>query len=236
MTNEELSAKRAEQPALTAGPVGDEVAAVLARLKETVKASPPTGEPTHRQVQDEIRLRELRLSWNVPKRHFEQSDIDRAKEWGAVEKHVLSKIGQGYLLALVGVRGAGKTQIGVEIARETTKRLRSALYCTAMEFFLDIKSTYRKDAARSEKEVVKDYTKPFLLIIDEFAKRGETEWENRLLFHLLDQRYQDYKDTLLIVNQEKKEFTEMIGPSLASRMQETGGTIECNWKSYRTKE
>lgn len=235
MTNEEITK-------LTGNISDPEISRQLVRMMQSMRDNPIDQEAYDKRKAEEeaasrrARVNELRYSWNIPKRHFELKEADRTAEWGAVEKKLTERIGKGYLMALVGVRGAGKTQLGVEVAKETTNRLKSALYCTAMEFFLDIKSSYRKDADRSESDVIYDYTRPLFLIIDEFAKRGETDWENRLLFHVLDKRYQDCKDTLLIVNQEKKDFNEMIGPSLASRMQETGGIIECNWKSYRTKE
>jgi len=54
-----------------------------------------------------------------------------------------------------------------------------------------------------------------------------------MLFELLNRRYNDLKDTILIANKSKAEFQDYIGPSLASRMNETGGIVECNWPSFR---
>ncbi len=98
---------------------------------------------------------------------------------------------------------------------------------------MEIKSTYAKDSKESEEDVLLKFRKPDLLVLDEIGKRGETEWENRLLFELLNDRYNDVADTLLISNHKPEEFESSVGPALASRVNETGGIIDCNWESYR---
>jgi DNA replication protein DnaC len=102
-----------------------------------------------------------------------------------------------------------------------------------VEFFMEGKQSYRKDSDETEMGVLKRYRTPDLLVIDEIGKRGETTWEDTLLFELIDMRYRDMSDTLLISNQTQQEFTASLGPSLASRMKETGGVVECNWKGWR---
>lgn len=102
-----------------------------------------------------------------------------------------------------------------------------------MEFFLDIKASFRADSKVTEKQVIADYVRPKLLIIDETQERGETRWEDGLLTHMIDRRYREEKDTLLISNQTREAFTESIGPSIASRIIETGGIVLCNWPSFR---
>jgi len=70
-------------------------------------------------------------------------------------------------------------------------------------------------------------------VIDEIGKRGDTDWENNLLFHLLDKRYQDMTDTIVLANLTAEEMAKSLGPSLSDRMSETGGLIECTWPSRR---
>lgn len=179
---------------------------------------------------------ELRSKWNAPKRHIAVLSLDRSGHWGEAEVKLKSKLGHGFLVALIGGRGGGKTQLAVELMREATRRQNSALYSTALEFFMHIKSSYRKDSKENEMDVILRYSKPSLLVLDEFGRRSESEWESNLLFELLDKRYGKMKNTVLLSNQTKEEFLAAIGPSLASRMQETGGVMECNWPSRREGE
>lgn len=143
-------------------------------------------------------------------------------------------MGTGFIVALLGGRGVGKTQMAVAACREQAEREKSFLYCTAMDIFLDIKDSFRKGG--SERDALKTFIRPALLVIDEVQERGETPWEDRLLTHIIDKRYATERDTLLISNQTKDAFIESIGPSVASRITEAGGIAVFDWASFREKE
>ena len=167
---------------------------------------------------------------DVPKRHFAIPAI-LPGPWADKLKDLKEQIGKGCLLALLGKRGTGKTQMAVELMRHTCVQGRSARYTTAMRFFTAIKDSYQ--AATTESAVLNQYLKPQILVIDEAQERGETGWEDRLLTHLIDCRYGAMKDTVLVSNLSRREFERAIGSSILSRMSETGGIIECNWPSFR---
>lgn len=161
--------------------------------------------------------------------------IQRDNEWGKTELKIKSKLGSGFIIALIGTRGEGKTQMAVELVRQVCiEHGQIALYVSAMSFFRELRATF-KSKDQSEEEVIEKYSKCSLLVIDEAGKRSDTQWENLNLFDLIDKRYGARLDTLLISNQSREQFAEAIDPSLASRMQETGGIIQCNWKSFREK-
>lgn len=174
----------------------------------------------------------LRSETCAPRRHLACA-IDRSGEWGEKLSALEKKIGTGFTVALVGVRGNGKTQMAVELMKDATNKLRSAKFCTSTQFFMKIKASYHRESEDTEAEVIGEYRTPKLLVIDEIGKRSDSNWENTLLFELLNRRYNDMTDTLLIDNRPKSDFVAAIGPSLASRMAESGGIIECNWESFR---
>lgn len=206
------------------------------------KASSPERQAEIKKQQEEAELQsqlqkrdELRRVWNAPVRHVKCKPRPEGEWW--VQSQKLSSMLEpsvGRIIALVGGRGNGKTQLAIEAMKVKTADMKAALFVTAVEFFIRIKSTYRKDSETDEMEVLRDYQKPKLLVIDEIGKRGSSEWENTMLFELMNRRYNDMNDTILIDNRTKQEFVESIGPSLASRMSEGGGIIECNWPSFRT--
>ena len=167
---------------------------------------------------------------DVPKRHFAIPAI-LPGPWLDKLKDLKGQIGKGCLLALLGKRGTGKTQMAVELMRHTCVQGRSAKYTTAMRFFTAVKDSYKGDT--TESAVLKQYLKPCLLVIDEAQERGETGWEDRLLGSLVDSRYGAMRDTVLVSNLARREFERAIGSSIMSRMSETGGIIECNWPSFR---
>ena len=178
------------------------------------------------------KVEELRAVWGAPSRHVE-TIAGFENEWAGKFGAIRNKLDSGFCIALVGNRGNGKTQMAVELMRIVTGKLLPAKFTTAISFFMAIKAAYRKDATQTEADVLKSFQRPNLLVIDEIGKRSDSEWENNLLFELINRRYNDLTDTLLLDNRPKSEFIQSIGPSLASRMQETGGIIECNWQSFR---
>jgi len=172
---------------------------------------------------------------NIPARHRTTPASElTGGAWHKLQQRILSRIGSGFIIAIVGPRGTGKTQSAVEIAKSVSRAGKRPLYSTAMGFFLDIKESFR-DKGGSERAVIDRYCVPAYLILDEMQERGETAWEDRLLTHLIDRRYQAEKDTLLISNQTKENFLISIGESVSSRIIETGGVAVCDWPSYRTK-
>lgn len=186
------------------------------------------------EAKKNIAIAELRTTWGAPKRHVACNPPVEG-EWGESLKKLKAMLepSTGRLIGIVGTRGNGKTQLAVEAMKFKTELLHQCRFTTAVEFFIRIKATYRPDAEHDEMEVLKEFQKPKLLVIDEIGKRGSSDWENTMLFELLNRRYNDMNDTILIDNRSRQDFTESIGPSLASRMSEGGGIMECGWESFR---
>jgi len=170
---------------------------------------------------------------SLPRRHMRPLTYS-GDRWKAIFRRVSARLQTGSIIALIGPRGTGKTQMAIAAIREAAERELSFRYCTAMDIFLDIKDSYRKGG--SERDAIKAYTKPTLLVVDEMQERGETPWEDRLLTHILDKRYANMKDTILVSNQTQQVFLQSVGPSVASRISEAGGVAVCDWESFRDKE
>jgi DNA replication protein DnaC len=183
----------------------------------------------HKAKVDDI----LRVS-NAPARHLKRAhNVDRDGKWGKTAEWLRLQCGRGYFVALVGKRGPGKTQLAVDAMLHHAEKLKTVRYTTATGFLMRVKGTYKPQEMEDESDIITMFVRPALLVIDEYTRRGETDWEDRLLFELLDRRYNAMRDTILIANLTKADFEEAIGPSLASRMEEAGGIIECEWESYR---
>ena len=204
---------------------------ILANLKTVTEAEA-------KEIQQRKYSEKCFEQWNAPHRHAYQPILDHEGEWAKKFESIKVKLGNGFTIGICGGRGSGKTQMAVELMRESIYQGRAARYTSAISFFMEIKATYRKGSTETEESVVKKYTSHPFLVIDEFSKRGESEWMNSLLFEMIDRRYAasttlHKRDTLLCDNLEKADFITALGASLASRLQETGGIIEANWKSYR---
>jgi DNA replication protein DnaC len=217
----------------------------LARLKPIAEKNRAQAEEEKRRKDQEQRaenianLRAVNV-WNAPQRQVNRhlagygSAKNNEQRWHETSRIITKKLGSGgSLIALLGTRGPGKTQLAVAAMFLVTEQLRAAKYATAMEVFLAVKKAYKKDSPFTEEQVCNEFIKPSLLVIDEVHERGETPWEDRILTHIIDRRYRDEKDTILIANQLKEEFVKTMGVSVVTRLNETGGFLVCDWESFR---
>jgi len=140
----------------------------------------------------------------------------------------------GSLCGLIGQRGNGKTQIAAWLAAQlkTHGYLSHTFYFTGADLFGLMKSWYgipSADAGHNNRLLV-DVP---LLVIDEMQERIESEHEDKMLTHLIDKRYGECRPTLLIANLLPEAFARHVGSSIASRIQEGGTLMVCNWPSFR---
>lgn len=183
--------------------------------------------------QRNMRITNLFAESEAPFRHLGFKTTDTTGMWGEKLKSLTGLLGSGFIVGICGVRWTGKTQLAVELMRAAMNQENSAFYTTSIGFFSRIKASYKKDSEDSERDILECLRSYDLLVIDEVGKRSDTNWENNLLFELIDGRYGDMTDTILIDNRTKEEFISTIGPSLASRIERTGGIVEATWDSFK---
>lgn len=221
---------------------GAEPKSVAKSMKETVaqcqSSDKAANEWDARQKQQEALERTDRFTRSgVPKRHAHLA-IARPKEspklWLEAEAKIVGRVGKGFVIALVGPRGTGKTQLATNAILESVYQGRSGRYMKALDLFVEIRGTYSPDSAVQERDAIDKLIAPRLLVIDELQNRGNSAWEDSVLTNLVDRRYDAGNlDTLLIANLKPDAFRETAGESIMDRMRETGGCIECNWASFR---
>lgn len=189
------------------------------------------------EAQERHRLTEGKRLWDasgVPLRHAEFK-LPEVGAWREAYDGLKAKIGTGFLYVVMGNRGTGKTQLGTALIGATCyKKNKVGMYVKAIDIFIALREAYRKDGD-AESKVINRFVYPDLLVIDAMEERGETAFEDRLLNHIIDKRYDNLDDTLLITNQTPEAFTASAGPSIVSRIHETGDKIVCDWTSFRQK-
>lgn len=151
-----------------------------------------------------------------------------AKAWDAAQNVVDHK----GMLVLLGDRGNGKTQLGVELIRRASKQLKRGLYTRARQIGMAIRESYDSPKL-TEMECVKRFTQPYLLVIDEVQERPDTDFEQRTFTMILDMRYETMRPTVLIANASPAQFKKLVGSSVTDRIHDRGSTIEFKWPSFR---
>ncbi len=215
--------------------IGELIAPVLARMEGKAKQNDfRVDEAEWLKLERARARRQILERANLPRRHLAAVvQWTPASDWTRSFDLLKAKLGLGFLCALIGNRGTGKTQLAVELAKANASARRSVRYHSIVEVFLAVKESYRGEGGLSEARIIQRFVAPNLLILDEAQGRAETKWEDQLITLLVDKRYQQDKDTLIISNLSEDQFRESLGTSVISRMEETGGIIHCTWKSFR---
>ena len=180
--------------------------------------------------------------WREPKVHT---------AWTDAFNRLVGRTGRdGFLAVLLGMPGTGKTQLATEWLRfvlssvKDEKKIEAyapgwlasrVLYRKVSDVFRDIRETYDvRD--KTERSVVDRFRYVQSLVLDEIDNQARTDFEARSLRDILDDRYRETRDTLLITNaRSRPAFLHGLPEYLRSRLSECGLFIECNWPSFREK-
>jgi len=168
------------------------------------------------------------------RRIAEPDDADeRAAKWWRALIAVGKALDSNGIVALLGNRGCGKTQIASKIIQDNCLRRRvPSIYRRLGDVYGDIRAAYNIRGL-SEASILDRLARYGLLVLDECHERAGSDFEARTLARLIDSRYTVMKPTLLISNEMPDAFTESMGPSVADRLRENGKVIVCRWTSFR---
>ena len=187
---------------------------------------------------------------DFPERHRAQIELI-GDEWTATYQKALQTANSCGIVALIGGRGTGKTQMAWQIAKNVklqnvntvnydsgfSKQInRPAIYRTAMEIFVELRSTYAPKAEKTEWQLMKEYENAALLVIDEINVTTGNNFEDLKMTAIMDKRYQRLRPTIIIGNVDLQQFSDRMGKSVINRIEEDGIILSCNWQSYRTKK
>lgn len=148
------------------------------------------------------------------------------------------RLQKGGGLVMCGKPGTGKNHLALAIARHAiTEHQSSAVFTTALKIAREYKSTWSKGSVKTEDDVIRYFTRPDLLIIDEIGVQFGSDAEKLIMFEIINTRYERMKPTILISNQTKEELAAFIGERVIDRMNDGGGcTLSFTWESYREKK
>lgn len=168
----------------------------------------------------------------LPRLHAEKARAGLTWPKPEVYAESLACADAGGILALLSPRGPGKTQLAVCLMLDFIARGMTAQYWLAADLFDFLRSLFEVKGAEAERKRVELYQRR-LLVIDEIQVRADTEFEDRELTRLIDKRYSNHVATVLIGNLKREAFTNLMGSSIVSRINEVGTVPEIDWPSFR---
>lgn len=138
----------------------------------------------------------------------------------------------GSSLVFLGKPGTGKSHLAAAILQAIMPE-HCGLYVTCMQVVRAVRNAWRKDSERSESDVMAEFARVPLLVIDEVGAQYGTEGEQMVLFEVLDRRYLDMKPTILLTNQNMPGLKQFLGERVHDRLIEIARAVVFDWESYR---
>ena len=138
---------------------------------------------------------------------------------------------------LLGTVGTGKTHLGTAMLQAVIREHAHAglvgLYATAGSIIRDVKATFC-NRGRTEADVYADLIRPDLLVIDEVGVQHGTDFEQQVLFEVINGRYEKIKPTIVVSNLGVTELRQCLGDRAVDRLRDKNGIVVVfRWASAR---
>lgn len=163
-------------------------------------------------------------------RTFDSFDASRQPKAFRTCKDYLGKYQTGASLLLTGTYGTGKTHLATAIANALLDDGVPAMYDTWAGHLQRLKDEF----ANGERRHLSLMKKVDVLIIDDLGKDKLTEWNNEVLFEVINYRYEHRKPVVVTTNATPKELEDRC-PAVYSRLCEICELIPMTGKDYRRK-
>lgn len=132
------------------------------------------------------------------------------------DTRMIELLSSGLGLYILGVQGAGKTWMACRIAKGwLSEGMGSVRFVSSVRLLTEINDTY-DNRGYSENQVLNQYSKYQLLIVDDLGKEVPSKWALSRLFTIFDTRYANAMPTIVT--------TQFSTSALAKRMAESGDT------------
>lgn len=149
-------------------------------------------------------------------------------------------------IILVGGFGCGKTHLIVSTARAIVEQtLVRVHFTTTPELLAEIKARFGNSTEKKFDRLRKhglDAADPLetakqaeLLVLDDIAQEGGSDFDRATLYDLIDTRYRNLKPTLLSSNCGSKQLAERLGGAVASRITEMTTGCQVKATDYRVE-
>lgn len=140
-------------------------------------------------------------------------------------------------VVLVGPNGVGKTMLAQNLAYQSLLGGHTALFTSASAMLNELAA---QDGSLALNRVLKRYTQPKVLVIDEVGYLSYDSRHADLLFEVVTRRYQ-LRSTILTTNRPFSEWNEVFPNAacvvtLVDRLMHRAEIVQVEGKSFRLKE
>jgi len=172
---------------------------------------------------------------NIPKRYLNK-DFTNYEELSEEHKIFKYQVQHNYNkkqnLIIAGNTGTGKTHLAIALLKKLTTEheLDLSHQITKVGYYMKY---YNLASLKIENsKLFNEVINCNYLIIDEFGT-NDTDFKERILFEIIDRRYDNYLSTILITNATVKEFKSKLTDMTYSRIRQNALLLETKHQDYR---
>lgn len=141
-------------------------------------------------------------------------------------------------LFFLGKPSTGKTMLAFIVYRTMAEAGLRVHYESSL-LFLKTLQEKRFESSATFQSQLSYYRDVDFLILDEFSESisrdgAPVEFEKRLMFEVIDARYQQQRPTLVISNRNYDQLVARLGLATVERLSEKSATLMFDWPSWRT--
>jgi DNA replication protein DnaC len=141
-------------------------------------------------------------------------------------------------LLLIGPPGTGKSLLAAMILNELilTQRRTCRYIKISRDFFQQLRATFSNDSGTYGRTdtVFNEIARQDVLVIDDFGIQSDSEWEQRMLYDLVDARYEAELPTIITSNIDLDAVRTLFKGRIYSRFTEMLHSVEFfNVRDYR---
>ncbi len=134
---------------------------------------------------------------------------------------------RGRNMIILGGSGTGKTHLGCMVL----KRIKSqnCIYTNIINILDKVKSSYAKNRSYLEERtesIMGRYSRIDFLVIDNIERFNNTVDNRKLLFSLINNRYENRKSTIIIAGLNSSQLLKLVGYGLETRMKANAEIID----------
>ena len=165
--------------------------------------------------------------------------------WMAHIKDARFILSGGGIAVFYGGCGTGKTRMAYELAKITKPRSITVMgmgkdmpciYKTAAEFLAELRQGFNDNDAASERNIMDSFANAALLVVDEIDSGLATDFGQRKIKQVVDDRYRRELPTILITNLDRKSLAKLLPEPVIDRIRECGRGYHFDWPSFRKQK
>lgn len=188
--------------------------------REEEKRAAEAAEARERREQERMRLEHAWMESGMPRAWRERGlrcwvresvaqerAFDAASEFG---RQVVAGNRPGCLF-IAGDIGCGKTYLASCLCADLLRRGRHVQWCNMSDVLREIRRCFN-NARVSEVEVLRQFTGPGVLVLDDLGKERPTEWAVEQLFCIINARYDKGRPMVVTTNYGGEELVRRLTP------------------------